>query len=528
MRLIPLICLLVLLASLSMLVSVGCDDLTTEVNNNTFFDSTLGEDCLRCHSDDDNAIKQPKGQWATSQHASPELIEAVVQLNTKERKTNVCGPQCHTSEGFIAFVDNGSTSTQQAPSTIDCFTCHMPHTGDYGSWQIDTLRGFEKPVILNGDFDYDMGKSNMCVVCHQAATVPTIPANALEVDLDTLGLDAAHYSSQAHMLIGKGGFRFGTTAFTNTHATVAAQDGCLSCHFGTGKGYQFGEHTFRLEDDLNGEQYFDNCNKSGCHLSAPLTDFDTKPIQDSIRALSSTLAGYLISAHILTGTDDDSTSYNIDSTVAADEARILYNYLFVKKDGSRGIHNPDYAVTLLTESVHRWDSIPRASFAASVTQGCIPLSVNFTNTSTGAITSYNWQFNTDNNDSATTRDAAFTFEAAGTYTVVLTISNSGGQDSFTRIIIADSIPTCNIEASDSSITAGESVDFTQTATTGTRFLWDFGDGRLDSTATNPGIAFNTPGSFLVRFSAFNVCDTVSDSITIDVAAPPPPILGKRR
>lgn len=486
MRLVALSCLLIIFAMLSMLLSVGCDDLTTEVNNNTYFDSTLGEDCLRCHSDDDNAIKQPKGQWATSQHASPELIEATAMLNTKERKSNVCGPQCHTSEGFIAFTANGSTSAQQAPSVIDCFTCHMPHTGDYGSWKIDTLRGFEVPVILAGDFDYDMGNSNMCVTCHQAETVPVIPTNALSVRLDTLGMDGPHNSAQAHMLIGRGGFRFTTDAITNSHLSVETKEGCLSCHFGTGLGYQFGEHTFRLEDDQTNEQYVANCNLSGCHSGAsPIADFDDTPIQDSIRSLSSTLAGYLLSAHILTGADEDSTEYYIDSTVSADAARILYNYLFVKKDGSRGIHNANYAVALLTESVDRWDSIPQASFTADTTQGCAQLAVNFTNTSTGAINSYKWDFGTDNLDSATTRDAAFTFVKADTYLVKLTITGIAGQDSYTQVIIVDSIPTTDIVASDSTVDAGVPVNFTQTSTHASHFLWDFGDGRLDSTSTNP-------------------------------------------
>ena len=71
-RLFLLFILLALAASL--FLGAGCDKLTTQVNNNTFYDSTLAEDCLRCHSDNNNLITVPKGQWVNSGHASADLI----------------------------------------------------------------------------------------------------------------------------------------------------------------------------------------------------------------------------------------------------------------------------------------------------------------------------------------------------------------------------------------------------------------------------------------------------------------------
>jgi PKD repeat protein len=518
MRLAALLLILVLIASMSMLVSVGCDDLTTEVNNNTYFDSTLGQDCLRCHSDDDNAIKQPKGQWAESRHASPDLIEATVMLNTKSKSTNVCGPQCHTSEGFITFTEAGTTNQQLSPSVIDCFTCHMPHSGNYGTWQIDTLRGFEKPAILNGNFDYDMGKSNMCVVCHQAQRIPVIPNGSLQVRLDTLGVDGPHYSPQAHMLVGNGGFSFGSLTLLNSHTTaVTTKDGCLSCHFGTGVGYKFGEHTFKLEDDQTDEQYLGNCNVAGCHpAGGTITDFDRTTIQESIRRMSDSLAGLLIADNVLTGDDADSTEYYIDSTVSADVARVLFNYLFVKKDGSRGVHNAKYAAGILTESVKIWDSIPRGSFTVDVTQGCAPLTVTFTNTSTGAITAYKWDFGTDNRDSAATRNASFTFEHPGSYPVTLAIRNASGLDSARQIIIVDSLPSMTFTASDSSVAVGDTVTFTQTTERSTSFLWEFGDTRVDSVSLAPKITYPLAGDYTVRLTVKNICGSVTDTLTIVV------------
>ena len=176
-------------------------------------------------------------------------------------------------------------------------------------------------------------------------------------------------------------------------------------------------------------------------------------------------------------------------------------------------------MVLLTESVDRWDSIPQGSFSADTTQGCVQLAVNFTNTSTGAINSYKWDFGTDNLDSAITRDAAFTFVKADTYLVKLTITGIAGQDSYTQVIIVDSIPTTDITASDSTVDAGVPVNFTQTSTHASHFLWDFGDGRLDSTSTNPSISYSVAGTFVVRFTVTNTCSTATDSISIDVVVP---------
>ena len=43
---------------------------------------------------------------------------------------------------------------------------------------------------------------------------------------------------------------------------------------------------------------------------------------------------------------ENKVSYPVEVTAA------LYNYKFVKEDGSRGIHNTKYAVQLLIDSIH--------------------------------------------------------------------------------------------------------------------------------------------------------------------------------
>ncbi len=78
---------------------------------------------------------------------------------------------------------------------------------------------------------------------------------------------------------------------------------------------------------------------------------------------------------------------------------------------------------------------PTASFDASPTSGEAPLTVNFTNTSTGEPTpTFTWDFGDDAQGSNAT-NPSHTYTSAGTYTVNLTASNSGGSDSADPVTI---------------------------------------------------------------------------------------------
>lgn len=69
---------------------------------------------------------------------------------------------------------------------------------------------------------------------------------------------------------------------------------------------------------------------------------------------------------------------------------------------------------------------PVAAFTANVTSGVAPLTVLFTDTSTGGTpTSWNWDFG-DKTDSKHVLNATHTFARAGKYTVSLTVKNAKG------------------------------------------------------------------------------------------------------
>lgn len=131
---------------------------------------------------------------------------------------------------------------------------------------------------------------------------------------------------------------------------------------------------------------------------------------------------------------------------------------------------------------------------------------SFTNTSTGNIVAYYWNFGDGN--TSTAMNPNHTFMANGPYVVVLAIGDSLCYDYYTTTItvtgVSNSLP-CNagfVIYPDSSQTNNVIVINSSTGNNLTYF-WDFGDGNT-STLAYPNYTYSTAGPFLI-------CLTVSDS-----------------
>ncbi|MEX2183071.1 MAG: S8 family serine peptidase [Chloroflexota bacterium] len=73
---------------------------------------------------------------------------------------------------------------------------------------------------------------------------------------------------------------------------------------------------------------------------------------------------------------------------------------------------------------------PIADFSGTPTSGTAPLTVQFTDTSTGVPTSWSWNFG--DGGTSTAQHPSRTYQAAGTYTVTLTAANATGSDVETK------------------------------------------------------------------------------------------------
>lgn len=71
---------------------------------------------------------------------------------------------------------------------------------------------------------------------------------------------------------------------------------------------------------------------------------------------------------------------------------------------------------------------PTADFTANPTSGCAPLDVQFTDTSTGSPTSWQWDFDNNGTIDSTDQNPSYQHNTPGTYTVKLTATNACGSN----------------------------------------------------------------------------------------------------
>ncbi|MBK7965282.1 MAG: PKD domain-containing protein [Bacteroidetes bacterium] len=151
---------------------------------------------------------------------------------------------------------------------------------------------------------------------------------------------------------------------------------------------------------------------------------------------------------------------------------------------------------------------PVASFSVPNTQGCIPFNVQFTNTSTNAV-SYLWNFG--NGNSSVLANPGNVFTAAGNYTVTLTATSASGLTSTTSAnIIVHQKPEANFSVAQLTGCQGEQIfDFQNQSSLFDSCVWDFGDGTT-SNLFNPQHIYNISGTFNVTLVAYSIQYGCSD------------------
>jgi len=167
---------------------------------------------------------------------------------------------------------------------------------------------------------------------------------------------------------------------------------------------------------------------------------------------------------------------------------------------------------------------PVADFTGSPTSGCAPLTVNFTDLSTGDITSWDWDFGDDG--TSTEQNPSHTYQIPGNYTVSLTVTGPSGSDTETKTdyISVTGAPTADFVGSPTSGTEPLTVSFSDLSTgSPTSWDWDFGDVG-SSTQQNPTYEYTTAGTYTVTLTAANACgsDVIvkTDYITVNPCEAP--------
>ena len=144
---------------------------------------------------------------------------------------------------------------------------------------------------------------------------------------------------------------------------------------------------------------------------------------------------------------------------------------------------------------------PEVDFAADITTGFTPLTVSFTNLTTGSAINYGWTFG--DGHVSTNQNPSNIYSTSGTYSVTLTASGPGGANTLTRtnyIVVTDPPPTVAFFANPLSGPTPLTVSFTNLSAGATSYVWDFGDSQFSSDA-NPTIAYTNPGLYSITLTA---------------------------
>ena len=323
--------------------------------------STSAEVCGACH----NTFGPRFKQWQLSVHAAPPPPPSIDDPD--------CA-RCHTARAFARNIAQSLPREEgTAAPGVTCAACHDPHsdTNDSG------VRVFGDVPLGDGTL-VPAGRAAACVTCHQSG----ISDPALHADDG----EPFPFAVQAEMVFGYGAIETGGAAygssfhgdpgfklrnFTGDPDDPDYAEACVTCHMAPTPASgphedRVGAHALRLTDG-DFELVSGNCDR--CH--AGLTTFDRNlghdydgngtadGVQTEVRGLIENLYAALEAADGLDGLSrpgGPGTLVEVATDLSLTTAPLreaAFNYDFVVKDGSLGVHNTVYAVQLLQRTYER-------------------------------------------------------------------------------------------------------------------------------------------------------------------------------
>jgi PKD repeat protein len=175
--------------------------------------------------------------------------------------------------------------------------------------------------------------------------------------------------------------------------------------------------------------------------------------------------------------------------------------------------------------------VPVADFASDTFLDTLYYSMQYTNLSTGAPSSYKWYFQGGEPSMSDQKDLIVIYYKTGTYTVKLVVSNMMGADSLTKIrnisFPSPTKPLANFYSSSTNVFPGTGISFDDnSANNPVTRKWTFTGGMPSvSFERFPYIVYNTPGDYDVKLVVANSggSDSIIRSGFITVIKPTKPL-----
>lgn len=279
--------------------------------------------------------------------------------------------QCHSDEGYLAYITTGAEIAPAAGAPLKCSTCHNNHSSlEEGiSAPLYTIEAVASAAIDGKTYDYEA--SNLCASCHQARSTPAsyYRTEARTVTQPIVRGDIEVY--QAHAAIGPNGSKTlnaaGDTLFvtfdvplthvytSSTHAGPhhGPQANMIAADMGSqiGTPFEQSHHTcinchMHGEDGASGHSYVadkDMCNN--CHGTA----VDIEGIQTAIATRMAAVQAALEDIYAI-HVDEEGAVHPMYASLPKDQWDAFWNFMCLWEDKSHGAHNPGYARQLLNQA----------------------------------------------------------------------------------------------------------------------------------------------------------------------------------
>jgi PKD repeat protein len=182
-------------------------------------------------------------------------------------------------------------------------------------------------------------------------------------------------------------------------------------------------------------------------------------------------------------------------------------------------------------------SPPIADFDADYYTPVVGQTVYFWDMSINNPTSWSWSFNPSTitfvgGTNANSQDPEVQFNAGGSYSVTLTVTNASGGDSETKtnFINVPFPPVTDFSASNTTPGIGQTVNFTDLTTNNPyMWLWSFSPATISYTggtnalSQNPQVKFNAGGLYSVTLTATNIGGSDVEVKSNYISVPYPPV-----
>jgi len=331
-------------------------------------------------------IESITSKYWTSGHADAESAAFTHWNEDDPAEVPSSCAKCHSTAGFVDFVgaDGSEAGSVDQPGKINdpisCIACHS-----------DAAHALDSVTFPSGNVVSGTGENSVCMTCHGALTAGTrIDTANAGVDPDSpienSSMVTPHYFHAAAVHEGSDagvGYQYEGKTYVGTFKHANSVDTCIKCH---------DPHSLHLQDVPESDASL--C--STCHsnvsgwadfrsVSMSKIDYDgdgvVEPVYDEIEGMKELLLKAMNQYSIAVintgfGLKLDSYPYafvdtNQDGTVDESEGifpnayktftprmlKAAFNFMFVQKEPAAYVHNADYVLQLLYDSIEDLSSL---------------------------------------------------------------------------------------------------------------------------------------------------------------------------